>query len=138
MTTTTPTKLLAKTVVSSEAKLPKNYAGFNTATIEGIIYHAELATNNGDEFVVVQIIQNLQNDDVGCVFQFTTASGVLKLFRDGFLTVGRRVHLTGHMKEITSVYTNEKTGETMLRKRPLVKMDKTTLTLAPMPSKKDA
>ena len=137
MATTTTT--LSNTVVSSAApQLPKNYAGFNTATIEGRILHAEMVTYNGDTWLNVSVIQNLQDDDAGCVFEFNNRNGLMALFQKGYLPAGRRVHLTGHMKEISSVYTEEKTGEVKLRKRPLVKMDQAQVTLGAMPSKKDA
>ena len=137
MATTTTT--LNNTVVSSEApQLPKNYAGFNTATIEGRILHAEMVTYNGDTWLNVSVIQNLQDDDAGCVFEFNNRNGLMALFQKGYLPAGRRVHLTGHMKEISSVYTDEKSGEIKLRKRPLVKMDQAQVTLGALPSKKDA
>ena len=136
MATTTTT---LNTVVSSEApQLPKNYAGFNTATIEGRILHAEMVTYNGDTWLNVSVIQNLQDDDAGCVFEFNNRNGLMALFQKGYLPAGRRVHLTGHMKEISSVYTDEKSGEIKLRKRPLVKMDQAQVTLGALPSKKDA
>ena len=136
MATTTTT--LSNTVVSSEASLPKNYAGFNTATIEGRILHAEMVEYNGDSWLNVSVIQNLQDGDDGCVFEFNNRNGLMALFQKGYLPAGRRVHLTGHMKEISSVYTDEKSGEIKLRKRPLVKMDQCQLTLGAMPSKKDS
>ena len=136
MTTTTTT---LNTVVSSEAaQLPKNYAGFNTATIEGRVFHAEVVTKNGEEFLSVQVIQNLQDDDGGCIFQFTNSNGLMGLFKKGYLPNGRRVHLTGHMKSIEQVYTDTKTGEIKLLQRPRVKMDQAQVTLGSLPSKKDA
>ena len=136
MATTTTT--LSNTAVSTEASLPKNYAGFNTATIEGRILHAELVTYNGDTWLNVSVIQNLQDDDAGCVFEFNNRNGLMALFQKGYLPAGRRVHLTGHMKEISSVYTEEKTGEVKRRKRPLVKMDQAQVTLGALASKKNA
>ena len=134
----TATTSLSTTAVSTEKQLPKNYASFNTATIEGRILHAEMVTYNGDTWLNVSVIQNLQDDDAGCVFEFNNRNGLMALFQKGYLPAGRRVHLTGHMKEISSVYTEEKTGEVKLRKRPLVKMDQAQVTLGAMPSKKDA
>ena len=63
---------------------------------------------------------------------------MMGLFEKGYLPNGRRVHLTGHMKEISSVYTDTKSGEIKLRKRPLVKMDQAQITLGAMPASKEA
>ena len=138
MATANTATTLSNTAISTEKQLPKNYAGFNTATIEGRILHAELVEYNGDTWLNVSVIQNLQDDDAGCVFEFNNRNGLMALFQKGFLPAGRRVHLTGHMKEISSVYTDTKSGEIKLRKRPLVKMDQAQVTLGAMPASKEA
>ena len=134
----TATTSLSTTAVSTEKQLPKNYAGFNCATIEGRVFHAEVVSMNGEEFLSVQVIQNLQDDDDGCIFQFTNSNGLMGLFKKGYLPAGRRLHLTGHMKSIEQVYTDKTTGEIKLLQRPRVKMDQAQVTLGAMPSKKDA
>lgn len=138
MATATTATTLSTTAVSTEKQLPKNYAGFNTATIEGRVFHAEVVSMNGEEFLSVQVIQNLQDDDNGCIFQFTNSNGLMGLFKKGYLPNGRRLHLTGHMKSIEQVYTDRETGEIKLLQRPRVKMDQAQVTLGAMPSKKDA
>ena len=136
MATTTTT--LNNVVSVAAPELPKNYAGFNTATIEGRILHAEMVEFRGDTWLNVSVIQNLQDDDQGCVFEFNNRNGLMALFQKGYLPAGRRVHLTGHMKEISSVYTDEKSGEIKLRKRPLVTMDHAQLTLGALATKTDS
>ena len=134
MATTTTT---LNTVVSSEApQLPKNYAGFNSMTVEGRIFNAELATSGGDEFLSVSVIQNLQDDDMGCEFTFTTSNGLMSLFKKGYLPAGRRVHIVGHVKEISSTWTDKSTGEVRLLKRPRVRMDQVMVTVGAMPAAK--
>ena len=134
---TANTATLNSTVVSSEAsKLPKNYAGFNSLTLEGRIFNAELVTLQGQEFLSVSVIQNLQDDDAGCEFTFTNASGLMSLFQKGYLPKGRRCHVVGHVKEVTSTWTDKQTGEVKLLKRPRVRMDAVQVTVGAMPAAK--
>jgi hypothetical protein len=132
------TQTLAGTVVAPAKDLPKNYAGFNTCTVEGRIFNAEIVEYNDSRFLSVSVIQNLQDDDQGCEFHFNSSNGLLALFEKGYLPNGRRVHITGHMKAVEQVYTDKATGEMKLLKRPRVKLDQVNYTLGAMPSKKDA
>ena len=90
---------LSTTAVSTEQQHPKNYAGFNSMTLEGRIFNAELVTRDGQEFLSVSVIQNLQDDDAGCEFTFTNSNGLMSLFKKGYLPTGRRVYVVGHVKE---------------------------------------
>ena len=123
--------------VSTEKQLPKSYAGFNSMTVEGRIFNAELVTRDGQEFLSLSVIQNLQDDDAGCEFTFTNSNGLMSLFKKGYLPTGRRVYVVGHVKEVSSTWTDKATGEVRLLKRPRVRMDQVTVTVGAMPKARD-
>lgn len=128
----------APAVVAAPQQLPTNYASFNSCVVEGRVFHAEIVARDGQEFLAVQVIQNMQDDDGGVIFSFTNNNGLMGLFKKGYLPTGRRVHVVGHMKAIESSYTDKQTGEIRLLQRPRVRMDQAQVTLGAMPSKKDA
>ncbi|WP_141561346.1 hypothetical protein [Synechococcus sp. WH 8016] len=137
MATANTATTLSNTAVSTEKPLPKNYAGFNSLTLEGRIFNAELVTRDGQEFLSVSVIQNLQDDDMGCEFCFTNSNGLMSLYKKGYLPAGRRCHVVGHVKEVTSTWTDKATGEVKLLKRPRVRMDQVTVTVGAMPAAKN-
>ena len=97
----------------------KTYAQFNSFTVAGRIFAAEIVPNNGNEFLSVTLITNCVDDDAGMTVTFTHSNGLLALAKAGGLPVGRQVTVTGHIKSISETYTN-KDGEVVMLQRPKV------------------
>ena len=92
------------------------YASFNSFTVQGRIFAAELIPYNGSEFVAITVITNCVNDDEGMTVKFTNSNGLVSLFKKGGLPIGRMVTVTGHIKHVSETYTKD--GEVRLLKRP--------------------
>ena len=105
----------------------KTYANFNSATFQGRIFDASIATGQYGEFVSITVITNLSDDSEGVTVTFNNSNGLLALAKKGHLTRGRMVHITGHISGITEVY--EKDGEVQLLKRPRLTLDSNTAQL---------
>lgn len=117
----------------------KSYAQFNSFTVAGRVFAAELASNNGSEFLAVTLITNCVNDDNGVTVTFNNSNGMLGLYKKGWLPVGRQLTITGHIASVSSTYT--KNGEVFDRKRPNIHLTGATLLdggLGPMPADKSA
>ena len=97
----------------------KTYAQFNSFTVAGRIFAAEIVPNNGNEFLSVTVITNCVDGDDGMTVTFTNSNGLLALFKKGGLPVGRQVTVTGHIKSVAETYTN-KDGEVVMLQRPKV------------------
>ena len=67
----------------------KTYAQFNSLTITGRVSHAELATNNGSEFLAVTLLTNLVDDAEAIQVTFNTTNGLMSLYKSGSLNNGR-------------------------------------------------
>ena len=105
----------------------KTYANFNSATFQGRIFDATVATGQYGEFVAITVITNLSDDTDGVTVTFNNSNGLLALAKKGHLTKGRMVHVTGHISGVTEVY--EKDGITQLLKRPRLVLDSKTAQL---------
>ena len=113
----------------------KSYASFNNVTFQGRVFDATVANGQYGEFVAVTIITNLEDGDEGVTVTFNNSNGLLALTKKGFLQKGRQVHVTGRMVGVSETYTDKKTGELVIRKRPQVALDSKTaqLTLGASP-----
>ena len=97
----------------------KTYAMFNTITITGRVSHAEEVTNTkGETWVSVTLLSELQNDAAAVAVTFNSSNGLLSNFRNGWLTNGRRMTVTGHLASFSEVYTEKNGGATRMLKRP--------------------
>ena len=105
----------------------KTYANFNSATFQGRIFDATVASGQYGEFVAITVITNLSDDTDGVTVTFNNSNGLLALAKKGHLTKGRMVHVTGHISGMTEVY--EKDGVTQLLKRPRLTLDSNTAQL---------
>ena len=97
----------------------------NTATFEGRVFDATVASGQYGEFLAITIITNLVDGDEGITITFNDGNGLLKLHKQGYFGKGRRVHVTGAISGISEVY--EKDGELHIRKRPQLTLDSKTV-----------
>ena len=99
------------------------YAQFNSLTVTGRIFNAEVVTNqnNGDQFLSVSVISTAMKDGADLVYTFTNNNGLMALYNKGLFCKGREVTITGHISNVSEVYTT-KTGEVKLRQRPEVRL----------------
>jgi len=115
----------------------KTYANFNQLVVDCRISNSEIVeTQKGDRFLSVTAITNCLNDDDGMSITFTNANGLMSLFESGYLPKGRRITLTGHIAYVRETYTDAKSGETRLLKRPQVNLVDVAIPtggLGPMP-----
>jgi hypothetical protein len=97
----------------------KNYADFNTVTFQGRIASAKIATGKKGDFLAVTIMSNLSEDKTVTV-TFASRNGLMTLFQNGKLPVGRLVTIVGSMREISETYFDKKSGQVLLRKYPQI------------------
>ena len=104
----------------------KVYASFNTLTITGRVYHAEVVKGQYGEFLAVTLMTELTDDGgfrLRTVQQHLTACS--RLPRKGWLNNGRRVTVTGHLKSsFTELYFDKKLGKTKRLKNARLILDK--------------
>ena len=96
----------------------KTYANFNSFTVQGRVFNAEIVQNNGNEWLSVTVITNPVDDSDGYTVTFNSSNGLMSLYRSGWLMNGRQVTVTGHISKISEFY--EKDGELIVRKRPTI------------------
>ena len=114
----------------------RDFANFNSFTVAGRILNSELANGKNGEFLAVTVITHGLNDDEGMTVTFNDSQGLLNLFKDGWLPAGRMVTLTGHIAYVSETYTDAKTSEVKLLKRPRIHLVDAAIPtggLGPMP-----
>ena len=120
----------------------KVYANFNSATFQGRILASEVvATKKGDEFLSVTVITAPVDDSEGITITFNNSNGLLALAKKGGLSAGRQVTVTGHIASVHETYTDNKSGEVVMLKRPKIHLVDAAIPtggLGATPSKKDA
>ncbi len=122
-----------------------NYAQFGTATFEGGVVSVKLI--NGS--LAITLIHNARGDaystkNLNGLHQLTISfwcddKGILALHERGYLPLGRRMTVTGKILDVSQVYTNDE-GETLLKKRPEIKLDKVSIpdgALGPCPKREE-
>ncbi len=100
----------------------KTYASFNVLTIVGRVSHAEIKQGKYGEFLSCTLLTELMNDTEAVSVEFTSTNGLLTLFKNGHLTNGRRLTVTGHLESFSELYLNKETGKRAVRKRPMLKL----------------
>ena len=114
----------------------KDYANFNSFTVAGRILNSELASGKNGEFLAVTVITHGLNEDEGMTVTFNDSNGLMALFQKGWLPAGRMVTLTGHIAYVSETYTDAKTSEVKLLKRPRIHLVDAAIPtggLGPMP-----
>ena len=99
-------------------------ASFNTLTITGRVYHAEVVNGQYGEFLAVSLMTELTDDGASVCVQFNNTNGLLSLAKKGWLNNGRRVTVTGHLKSFTELYFDKKLGKTKRLKNARLILDK--------------
>ena len=102
----------------------KTYASFNTLTITGRVYHAEIVDGQYGEFLAVTLMTELTDDGESVCVQFNNTNGLLSLAKKGWLNNGRRITVTGHLKSFTELYFDKKVGKTKRLKNARLVLDK--------------
>ena len=114
----------------------KRYAQFNALTVTGRIFNAEIVTQaDGSQFLAVSVISTATTDGADLVYKFNNDNGLMSLHQKGFFGKGREVTITGHIKNVSEVYT-DKSGQVRMRKRPEISLVGVTVLdggLGPMP-----
>jgi len=82
----------------------RTYAQFNSLTITGRVSHMEEVTNNGQTWLAVTLISDLQDDAEGVAVTFNTTNGMYSLYKKGYMPNGRLVTVTGHLASFKSAY----------------------------------
>ena len=94
-----------------------NYANFNALTVTGRVSDLKILKGQYGESLVVTMITTLETDGEESNVVFTNKNGLMTMFKNGNLEVGRTLTVTGHIKSIQQVYTDEK-GAVRMLKRP--------------------
>jgi len=116
----------------------KTYAQFNSITITGRVSHAEVVQGQYGEFLAVTLLSELVNDGKAVAVQFNTTNGLMSLYKSGWLTNGRSVTVTGHLKSFSETYFDKKDGKTKILQRPRLTLDKAVVFDGGLgPAKKD-
>lgn len=98
-----------------------NHANFNTVTVQGRVLHSEKVSSKNGEFLAVTLISTCTKDGQDVVYSFNTSNGLMSLADRGYLPNGRQLIVTGHIAEVSEVYT-DKNGETRILKNPRIKL----------------
>ena len=116
----------------------KTYAQFNVLTITGRISHAEIKQGKYGEFLSCTLLTELMDDTEAVSVEFTSTNGLMTLAKNGHLTNGRRLTVTGHLESFSELYLNKETGKRAVRKRPMLKLGRVQVLDGGMgPGKKD-
>lgn len=92
-------------------------------TVAGRVFNSEVITKkDGSEFLSLSVITTTMKDGPTVVFTVNDSGNLLAIAKKDMLPVGREVTMVGHIKDVTQVYTDTKTGEVKLRKYPQVSL----------------
>ena len=114
-----------------------NYANFNALTVTGRVSDLKILKGQYGESLVVTMITTLETDGAESNVIFTNKNGLMTMFKNGNLEVGRQLTVTGHIKSMEQVYT-DKGGAVRMLKRPRVKLAQAQILnggLGPAPKK---
>lgn len=105
-----------------------SYRQFNSASFTGRVASATIP--QGRDFGSVTLYTTIENDrEITLSF---TVSGKLKEFiENGSLMAGRQVTVTGHISDVSQVYTKD--GVIKMRKRPDIRLSGVSLELGALP-----
>ena len=116
-----------------------NYANFNALTVTGRVADLKILSGQYGESLVVTMITTLETDKDSANIVFTNKNGLMTMFKNGNLEVGRTMTVTGHIDKIEQVYTDKK-GAVRLLKRARVHLKQAQVLdggLGPAPKKEE-
>lgn len=114
-----------------------NYANFNALTVTGRVSDLKILKGQYGESLVVTMITTLETDKDSANVVFTNKNGLMTMFKNGNLEVGRTLTVTGHISKIEQVYT-DKDGKVRTLKRSRVTLKQAQILdggLGPAPKK---
>ena len=114
-----------------------NYANFNALTVTGRVMDLKVLKGQYGESLVVTMITTLETDGEETNVVFTNKNGLMTMFKNGNLEVGRQLTVIGHISKIEQVYT-DKGGAVRMLKRPRVSLKQAQVLdggLGPAPKK---
>ena len=117
-----------------------NYSQFNVLTITGRVSAVKLLNGQYGESLAVTMISTMETDGDEMNITFTNKNGLMTMFKNGNLDVGRQLTVTGHISKIEQVYTDKTSGEVRLLKRPRVALKQAQVLeggMGPAPKKED-
>ena len=103
-----------------------NYAAFNVLTVTGRISDIKIVDSKNGKFLAVTMISTLVTDGAEATITFTSTNGLMSLFEKGFLPKGRQITCTGHIADLSEVYTDAD-GQVRMLKRPQIKLTGATV-----------
>ena len=74
---------------------------------------------NAGEFLAVTVIANL-TEDKSVTIEFKNSNGLMKLYNNGKLHIGRVVTVVGRINAVSETYFDKKTGQTLMLKSPKI------------------
>ncbi len=84
-----------------------NYAQFNVMTITGRVAALKLLNGQYGESLAVTMISTMETDKEEVNITFTNKNGLMTMYKNGNLTVGRQLTVTGHMTKVEQLYTDK-------------------------------
>ena len=117
-----------------------NYSNFNALTITGRVSALKLLNGQYGESLAVTMISTMETDGEEVNITFSNKNGLMTMFKNGNLDVGRQLTVVGHISKIEQVYTDKASGEVRLLKRSRVALKQAQVLdggLGPAPKKED-
>ena len=117
-----------------------SYAQFNALTITGRVSALKLLNGQYGESLAVTMISTMETDGEEVNITFSNKNGLMTMFKNGNLDVGRQLTVVGHISKIEQVYTDKASGEVRLLKRSRVALKQAQVLdggLGPAPKKED-
>ena len=93
-----------------------NYSNFNALTITGRVSALKLLNGQYGESLAITMISTMETDGEEVNITFSNKNGLMTMFKNGNLDVGRQLTVTGHISKVEQVYT-DKDGSVCLLKR---------------------
>ena len=114
-----------------------NYSQFNALTITGRVSALKLLNGQYGESLAVTMISTLEKDGEEVNITFSNKNGLMTMYKNGNLEVGRQLTVVGHLKGVEQVYT-DKDGSVRMLKRPRLSLKQAQILdggLGPAPKK---
>ena len=106
-----------------------SFRQFNTASFAGRV--ADASIPQGRDFGSITLYSTIENDREVTI-SFTVSGKLMEFIEKGYLMNGRQVIVTGHISDVSQVYTKD--GVVKLRKRPDIRLAGVSLELGAKPA----
>ena len=105
-----------------------SYRQFNATSFAGRVASATIP--QGRDFGAITLYSTIENDRE-ITISFTVGGKLKEFIQDGLLMAGRQVTVSGHISDVSQVYTKD--GVVKMRKRPEIRLTSVTLELGALP-----